>query len=68
MTAPAQSLSASADIAETVGKHMLARFWRDMAESCSEMEGVKPGMGSALYRDWAKQAAAKASTFGEMGR
>ncbi len=49
----ARSLSASADIAETMGRFDLAIFYREMARDALASEARFPG----LYASWAKQAA-----------
>lgn len=54
MTNSARSLSASADIAETMGRTELAKFYREMARDALAMETHFPG--SKLYATWAKQA------------
>jgi len=46
---PAASLYASADLAETRGRHALAGFYRDMARDAQSLP--------SLYHNWAKQAA-----------
>ena len=51
----AHSLSASADLAETIGRGDLATFYRDMARDALALETHFPG--SQLYVNWAKQAA-----------
>ncbi len=45
---PVHSLIASADIAETQGRHELAKFWRGMAHDA--------GSFPHLYDNWARQA------------
>ena len=51
----AHSLSASADLAETIGRADLATFYRDMARDAMALETTFPG--STFYTHWAKQAA-----------
>jgi hypothetical protein len=49
----AASLRASADMAETLGKHGRARFYREMADSALRMGDV----GNRLYAHWARDIA-----------
>jgi hypothetical protein len=54
----AQSLIASAEIAEQAGNTELADFWRDMAQGALNLEGAGlPG----LYDHWAREAATYAA-------
>jgi hypothetical protein len=58
---PTETLRHCADVFLSAGQDSAAHFANRMADDCADMNGLRPGMGDALYRHFARQIVERAN-------
>jgi hypothetical protein len=58
---PTETLRHCADVFLSAGQDSAAHFANRMADDCADLNGLKPGLGDALYRHFARETFERAA-------